>query len=411
MKWQNRGHEFDELGAWFQGHRVASIYIYTYGGFAHTIAQSLTFLQLPIFFIKPKSIKSRVKNEVTAKCKGLEGKTVPLSAVLGEPDGKIVLIPSGYPDAEDIFSMLEEGGFQRNRNVFLSGEFFSTYFPVYCLYVHDVLYFPSISFLCTTVCNLNCEKCLNFKPYSRSVHHRPLEELKADLDRFFSCVDFVKRFHVSGGEPFLYPQLAELITYIGTRYRNQIGDLETVTNCTVMPDENLCRVLREYRVCVECDDYRQLPSAMRKSFAAVQRALDAHGICSRVLSHHTWLDLFPPKEPFHLLEEDELARRFCKCDQPFMELRNGRLYSCNYMGYAITAGLIPDCAEDTYDLDGFVPAVESRRELLEFRCRYTQKGYVEFCKYCNGFPEINPNRAVPAKQAEGILSWEKPEDQ
>lgn len=403
MKWKNRGHEFDELGKWFQQNSFSDVYIYTYGGFAHSIAQSLGDLQLPVSFIKPKSIKTRIKNTIASKIKGLEENAVPLSKILGKPTGKLVLIPTDYPNAEDVFALLEEGGFQRNRNAFLSGEFFSTYFPVYCFYVRNILYFPSISFLCTTICNLNCEKCANFKPYSKSMRHKPLEELKADLDLFFSCVDFVKRFHITGGEPFLYPHLAELISYIGTRYRNKIGDLETVTNCTVTPGEELCRALSQHRVCVERDDYRLSP-AMRKSFETVSKTLDAYGISSRAIFSHEFLDMFPPKEPFHLLTDDELTRRFCKCDSTFMELRNGRLYSCNYMGYAVTAGLIPDCAEDTYDLTNFEPTDESRKELLEFRCRYNPKGYVEFCKYCNGFPAINPRRTPRAKQAKGTLS-------
>jgi len=115
--------------------------------------------------------------------------------------------------------------------------------------------------------------------------------------------------------------------------------------------------------------------------------METHQISFKINHPVTWIDAFPPRQPYQLLGDEELMERFRRCANPFMELRNGRLYSCNYMGYAVTAGLIPDCLEDVYCLDG-----------------------VEFCKYCNGFPGINPAVVVPAEQAAGLLHWDMPQD-
>ena len=68
MKWQNRGHEFDGLGAYFQEH--ADIYIYTDEGYAHTLAAALTFLKREIRLIDPSVNQA-------------EGSRVPLREVLG----------------------------------------------------------------------------------------------------------------------------------------------------------------------------------------------------------------------------------------------------------------------------------------------------------------------------------------
>lgn len=94
MKWQNRGHEFDGLGAYFQEH--ADIYIYTDEGYAHTLAAALTFLKREIRLIDPSVNQA-------------EGSRVPLREVLGRPEGKLVLIPIGYPDPDGIRRTLEDG--------------------------------------------------------------------------------------------------------------------------------------------------------------------------------------------------------------------------------------------------------------------------------------------------------------
>ena len=56
---------------------------------------------------------------------------------------------------------------------------------------------------------------------------RPLDQVKKDIDIFFSVVDYIMLFHISGGEPFLYPYLKELVTYIGENYRDKIHFLHS----------------------------------------------------------------------------------------------------------------------------------------------------------------------------------------
>lgn len=109
------------------------------------------------------------------------------------------------------------------------------FMSVYFAYQREELYIPSISFLPSTKCNLNCEACLNFTPYMKEPMVRSWEIVKADVDMFFRCVDYIMLFHISGGEPFLYPHLAQLIEYIGENYRHKVHFLRTVTNGTVLP--------------------------------------------------------------------------------------------------------------------------------------------------------------------------------
>ena len=70
-----------------------------------------------------------------------------------------------------------------------------TFLSVYYAYQLEKLYIPSISFLPSTHCNLNCEACLNFTPYLKHPMVRGWEEVKKDVDSFFECVDYIMLFH------------------------------------------------------------------------------------------------------------------------------------------------------------------------------------------------------------------------
>ena len=35
---------------------------------------------------------------------------------------------------------------------------------------------------------------------------------------------------------------------------------------------------------------------------------------------------------------------------------------------------------------------------MEFRMGYNERGFVEFCRHCSGYVDINPNKVTPAKQ-------------
>ena len=93
-----------------------------------------------------------------------------------------------------------------------------------------------------------------------------------------------------------------------------------------------------------------------------------------------------------------MIKHFESCHEPWQELREGKLYSCNYASYAAVAGLVEENEEENFKLDTYTK--NQMKELMEFRLGYNTKGYVEFCKKCAGFVDINPYIVEPAKQKE-----------
>ena len=148
---------------------------------------------------------------------------------------------------------------------------------------------------------------------------RPLEEVKADLDLFFAHIDYIGLLLISGGEPLLYPHLAECMRYIMERYSSKIYSLETVTNGTVTPPSAFLEALRELDIKITVDDYRDALPEYRDSFEKNLELLLKYGGGEKVISkkYDTWIDLYPYSQKEKTPEE--LTEKYSRCHVPWQE--------------------------------------------------------------------------------------------
>lgn len=296
----------------------------------------------------------------------------------------------------------------RNEDIFWLEDFMNYYLSIFAVYVSEKVYSSSNCFICTTVCNLNCKNCLNFKPYDKKLQHYDIETLENSIDLYFSAIDRVGLFHVSGGEPFLYPHLSRLLTYIGEKYREKIDILGTVTNSTVIPSDELCKTLEKYNVRLEIDDYTKSVPQLKKGYDKLLEKLSSYNITIQINEagiQWKWFSVLPSRNDLSNSTDKILIEKFSKCNNPFMEFKKDKFHQCCYAEFAEQAGLIKQSEYDSYKISS--PAKMNKNELVEFRLGYTERGYVEFCKYCNGLPSINPVAEIPAEQAAGALVWNK----
>ena len=226
---------------------------------------------------------------------------------------------------------------------------------------------------------------------------REWEQLTKDVDLFFSCVDYIMLFHVSGGEPMLYKHTADLIEYIDKNYGHKIGTLRTVTNGTVVPKEEVLEKLSKCNIEITVDDYREAVPRFNNRFDQLIEKLEEYNIKYYINKAESWIDLAPDTTDYSKLPEEELIQHRDSCSQSWEELRDGKIYSCNYAAYATVAGIAGEQdLEETYNLEKFT--LEKKKELVEFRLGYTEKGYTNFCKKCRGFTPENSDEVEPALQ-------------
>lgn len=395
MKWRNKGHEFDELYANMR--RKEQFYLFGAGDYGRLFFEIMAPEIKVLSFIDNNPLKQTEHCMLLShfdeicKDKGMDDKT------------GIILTMSQIARMSAI-KQLTERGYRKDIDFFVMEEFMSVYF----VYRYDRVYFTSISFLPSTVCNLKCRHCLNFNPFARQFYVREWEELVRDVDLFFSRVDRLMIFHLSGGEPLLYQHTADLLAYIYEHYGERIDRLRTVTNGTVVPKDEVFIKLSQYPVEITVDDYRETVPQYNDNFDRLIEKLEQYQINYVINKAEAWIDLAPEATDYSAFGESQLERHAAECQQTWQELRDGKIYSCNYAAYAVVAGLVDgQDQEEIFDLTHFDGS--RKKELIEFRLGYNDKGYTEFCKRCRGFNQDKAQMIPPAVQANMAVPWPRRE--
>lgn len=384
MKWINRGHEYDETYKHIENKN--KFYLFGAGDYGHHFYEK---------FNGEIEILGFIDNDEEKQKKGVLDMSVKrLSDIRLKSDEGIVVTMSQIARINPV-EQLNAAGYKKNEDYFIFEDFISIYFA----YKHNKVYFSSISFLPSTACNLNCKHCLNFNPYAKKAYVRNWDNIINDVDLFFSCVDHIMIFHVSGGEPMLYARVADLIEYIDKNYGHKIDVLRTVTNGTVIPNEKILEKLSKCNVEVTVDDYREAVPQYNDNFDKLIKKLEQYRIKYYINKVDSWIDLAPERTDYSGCSEEELMKHRTECNQSCQELRDGKIYSCNYAAYATVAGIAGDeDIEEAYDLRSH--SKDKQKELIEFRLGYTSKGYTNFCKKCRGFTSENSVEIKPAIQCE-----------
>jgi hypothetical protein len=386
MKWKNKGHEFDEYENIFtKGKKIA---IYGACAVGANLFSKMGFADCVECFIDNN--REKQKKEFNGK------KVLSILDYLKLCDDKqcIVVVAVGPNKRDFVMQQMRTCGYHDGNNLFDEFSFIEYYLPIYALYSWNKLFFHSLGMTLTTICNLHCKGCLAFVPHNHNQKNYDIEMFKQSLDCLFLSVDYVDILQLSGGETFLYPFQLELINYIGDKYRDRINLLYTTTNGSIFPSDELCESIKKNRVTVIVDDYSDtVPQNKKKmdKLISLFKKMEIMYLHNKVKS---WIDLAPESTDNSYMTDKELEDYYMACSQPWIELFDSRLYSCNYAQYAMRAGFINDSENDSFKLKGNV----SKAELLEFRMGYTNKGYVDFCKKCSGYLSINQNIITPAVQ-------------
>lgn len=386
MRWKNRGHEYDDF--YQKISEKNGFYLFGAGDYGN---------QFWNIFSREVQVRGYIDNDIVKQGTEINGTyCYSLEEIELKADEGIIVTMSQYARVKPI-EQLKQMGYQRNVDYFIMEEFIS----VYHVYKNNLVYFTNISFLPSTACNLECKYCLNFNPYAKQFYVRPWEDLVRDVDLFFSCVDHIMLFHVSGGEPMLYKHTADLIEYIDRNYGDRIDTLRTVTNGMIVPNDDILEKLSKCNVEITVDDYREAVPRFRERFDELICKLEEYNIRYYINKVDSWIDLAPERTDYSEWSEEQLENHRNRCNQSWQELRAGRLYNCNYAAYATVAGIAGEQdLEEVYDLKQFT--ADKKKELVEFRLGYSTKGYTNFCRKCRGFTPENSEKMEPAVQVEAF---------
>ncbi|MCR5765790.1 MAG: radical SAM protein [Treponema sp.] len=239
----------------------------------------------------------------------------------------------------------------------------------------------------TNRCTFNCRGCNMLMPYYKQPKDYPLEMLKKDADLLFYMVDEVSCFSVIGGEPLLHPELDKYLEHIGENYENRIGNLQLITNGSILPNESVLEKIKQYNVEVRLSDYMHtIP--YQKRYEQVKDVLEQNNINWLEFKQTEWINFGFPEESVCMGETpEELRTHMLNCHGMCHWLHDGKMYFCSNAWSAQETGLVSLNEEQDYiDLLTTMQMYRGGRDALySFYLGNMKDGYMSHCKRCRGF--------------------------
>ncbi len=376
MKWQNKGHEFDELAkVILEPNKKYYIWGAAVGGRGFYSSYKDEFEILG--FIDSDEGKWGQKID------GVE--IYPPSQLKDVSSDTRVVIATVW--TTQVFHSLSQMGFVENVNCFTE----TTMVTTYMLYKYNKSSLPAVSYAVTRRCTLKCKHCLAYVPYLKSPQDVSVDDILNDLDLFFRQVDHLSTILLTGGDPFLHKGLDLLIEEIATRYLGrQLGQITVLTSGVIVPNDTLIDIFKKYDVIIRTTNY--VGASNRQRLEELGALFDSHQIRFEVINHPYWVDVGYPQENNGTTTEREWIEVMDKCDRACSFISKGRLARCGAVFHAESVDYCPPHEGDYIDLRTHNP--ENKKEFIEFMSGYSHRGYVELCKKCNGFINSNP-KIVP----------------
>ena len=232
--------------------------------------------------------------------------------------------------------------------------------------------------LVTERCTLNCSHCNMFMPHFEAPTHRDFKTIINDIDSFFNMVDYVSIFHLVGGEPFLYPNIEDVVRHIVTNYMDKMDKLIITTNGTIKPKDSMLELLKINDVILSVSDYTDKLENIKTKVLKVLETYKTKNINHYVRNEIEWYDFGDLRIKGGRTTE-QLINHFDSCTAPFRGLNDGKFYYCHLNTSAVRTNLFPLNDNDYLKIDDV-----SKEDLIKFDLGYTNLGYITFCDNCNG---------------------------
>lgn len=242
------------------------------------------------------------------------------------------------------------------------------------------------SLIILTRCNLRCRLCCEYVPQNKPFPDMTPERAREILDALFTVMDRVGTLHLTGGgEPFLHPELADLVE-IAMDYQERFDRLMLFTNGTILLPERLIQTLHRHsgKLVVQVSRYGIRPEMEEK----VLEQLRSTGVRLKVETYYGekqsfggWVDFGDWSAQGRTPEELEQVFRGCAVTRDMhgnWRTRDGKVYWCSRAQRGGELGLLPDA--DYVDLfDGSSP--DEKRKRFE---QISVSRYLTACDYCSG---------------------------
>lgn len=387
MKWTNKGRELQkEIESILKEFKKRKeIYIFGAGTYGEELRNVLE---------KYDVFAGYIDNDVEKQGCGYNGaKVIPFGKSTDIIKEKWIVVAGSEKNEAAISAQLEKAGLCNEKDFFLHDFFIRKIFPIISLYCFDKLYVDLAQISLTERCTLKCKKCAHacFN-VANDEEDMPLSLVKESADCFFSRYDMVREFVLIGGEPFLYKDIKDAVEYIAMNYRKKMIIFSITTNGTIVPDDEMIILCKKYGVTFRVSDYSDSIPQLEKQYKKLYEKLSSSKVIVwKTNKEKSWFDY-----GFDGFDRGDIGENlvdvFDKCSTQCREIRGSKYYYC-VMARSVADNLGMDIGRQDYiDLE----AIQDRNILLEFQMGFSDKGYLDMCRYCRGAEA--KNYLIPAAE-------------
>lgn len=377
--WTHKGHEFDIVASRICNKQNRFI-IFGAGTFGKAFLEE---------FKDELNIVSFVDSNKTKQGTFIQELPVHSPNILNPSEEEIILVSTGW--TADVFSFLQKKGYVKNKDFFHIDEFMT----IYKMYQDNLLYVSNLNINITEYCSLKCRKCSALNPYIKDKIHLSKEQVQKILDLYFKWIDEVSILGLIGGDAMVHPQFNDILELVGERYYGrQVHHIEVYSNAVILPDERCLKLFQKYNVIYRFTDYGDACCGKQRP-KEITEILDKNGISYDWARFDKWSDCGYPQES-NGIPTEKLRAFYEDCDRRSCQgLLGTKLFYC---GMAIGAQRTGYCEAAETDYIDLSREDLNKKELMEFMLGYNERGYIEYCKKCNGGPNINRRYVVPGEQ-------------
>ena len=226
------------------------------------------------------------------------------------------------------------------------------------------------------ICTLKCIHCNESLPhFTCSSGFEKREDILSDLQLLTEACGVIGHVELVGGEPFLHPDLANILKGI---LELNIGFIQIFTNGTVVPNDESLGVMANKRIAVYISNYeRVLSNKLKSNRDLLQEKFEQYGVVYELGRSKSWMDFSSFEEIDESDEEWKEQYESCgmnKCHR----LYKGHLFGCPHHYGGTVRGFID--MSDSVDIHQY-SAIELSGVLQHFRsepCRACKRCKMPF---------------------------------
>ncbi|MCM1426129.1 MAG: hypothetical protein NC118_05945 [Eubacterium sp.] len=381
MKWKHKGHEYDSMEAQFDN-TYSRYYIWGAGTFGIAFYEE---------FYKEFEFVAFVDRDEHKQGKEICGLKVisPLDFQRQWKD-EIVIVSTGM--TKSVYDQLEEFGLVRHKNFYHIDEISS----IYMMHKYNKVYISDLTIPITQYCTLKCEYCNAFIPKIENPINFDIKFIQEELKSYFRWVDEVNILGLVGGDAMSHPQFNEILKWVGDTYYPHIAKhIEIYSNAVIKPTNQTIELFKKYNIFYRFTDY--YGHSGKQDIKGITDLLSKNNIRYDHVKFTTWFDCGYPQKSNGITTKEGLSHFFDMCDRKSCHtLWGNQLFFC---GNCINADWINYCKIQETDYFDLSKYSESRRkEFIEYNLGYSEKGYMEYCKMCNGSISINTHKIEVGEQ-------------